>query len=107
MRFLIDAQLPPALAKWLRDKGHDAVTVKEAGLRDADDALIWQHALATQSIIVTKDEDFAVLAARGEGRVLWVRLGNVVNRVLLARLEQVWPQIEAHFEAGASLVEFR
>jgi len=25
MRFLVDNQLPPSLARWLRDRGHDKV----------------------------------------------------------------------------------
>lgn len=29
VRFIVDAQLPPALAKWLRDRGHDAIAVRE------------------------------------------------------------------------------
>jgi len=108
MRFLVDAQLPPAVAAWLRRKGHEAQTVKDVDLRDADDALIWSFAESTGATIVTKDEDFALLAARTAGpTVLWVRSGNLVNRLLLARLEQAWPEIEGYFAAGANLVELR
>jgi predicted nuclease of predicted toxin-antitoxin system len=32
MRFLVDAQLPPALARWLAEKGHDARHVADVGL---------------------------------------------------------------------------
>jgi predicted nuclease of predicted toxin-antitoxin system len=31
MRFLIDAQLPPALARWLAERGHEAVHVVTVG----------------------------------------------------------------------------
>jgi len=92
----------------LREKGHEAETVQDAGLRDADDASIWAHAANSDAVLVTKDEDFALLApAADRPRLLWVRTGNVVNRLLLARFEQAWPQIEAHFAAGAQLVELR
>lgn len=67
MRFLIDAQLPPALAKWLLKKGLPAQTAKEAGLRDADDSAIWSYAIANDMTIVTKDEDFARLVAIDDG----------------------------------------
>lgn len=108
MRFLVDAQLPPALAQWLRDKGHDAKTVKEAGLRDADDLLIWSYAIGEDAVIVSKDQDFAQLAATADGpRLLWVRTGNLVNRLLLARFEEAWPQIENHFAAKTRLIELR
>src|SRR6266540_6513289 len=41
MRFLVDAQLPPALAQFLQSQGHEAKAVREVGLREACDADIW------------------------------------------------------------------
>lgn len=38
-RFLIDAQLPPALARWLVAQGHAAEHVNDAGLDGADDPI--------------------------------------------------------------------
>ncbi|WP_179045221.1 DUF5615 family PIN-like protein [Sphingobium lactosutens] len=32
MKFLVDAQLPPALCRWLRDRGHDADYVSGIGM---------------------------------------------------------------------------
>jgi predicted nuclease of predicted toxin-antitoxin system len=64
MRFLIDAQLPPALAAWLRRKGHDAAPVRELGMRDADDGAIWSRAAADNAIIVTMDEDLGIVRTR-------------------------------------------
>lgn len=40
MRFLVDAQLPPTLARWLVDHGHAATAVREVGLRESDDGSI-------------------------------------------------------------------
>jgi predicted nuclease of predicted toxin-antitoxin system len=37
MRFLIDNALSPVLAYALTEAGHDAVHVRDRGLRDADD----------------------------------------------------------------------
>ncbi len=108
MKFVVDAQLLPTLAAWLREKGHDAVAMRESGLREADDPAIWSYALGCSAIVVTKDEDFALLAAAGpSARMLWVRIGNAVNRVLLARFERAWPEIITHLEEGAQLVELR
>jgi len=56
--FLIDAQLPPALASWLIQQGHTAQHVDD-GLRNADDMVIWNHASESGAIVITKDEDFA------------------------------------------------
>ncbi len=61
MRFLIDAQLPPALARWLRAQGHEAKAVREVGLREAADSAIWAFAEQGAWIVVTKDDDFVGL----------------------------------------------
>jgi len=46
-------------------------------------------------------------AAAPDARVLWVRIGNAVNRVLLARFERAWPEILARLEEGAQVLELR
>ena len=68
MRFLVDAQLPPALARWLAERGHAAVHVADQGMQAASDTTIWDYALREGAAIITKDEDFAqrkVLTAQG------------------------------------------
>ncbi len=84
MKFLIDAQLPPALACWLREAGHEAGHVEDVGLREAEDSAIWAHALQSCAIIVTKDEDFAArsVQAATAPTIVWLRVGNTTNRVL-------------------------
>ncbi len=105
---MVDAQLPPQLAVWLRDKGHRAKSLRELGFQTADDRKIWTLAETETAVIAIKDEDFARLAAAQPGpSVLWVRTGNVVNRMLLRRFDRVWPEIIAHFESGARVVELR
>jgi predicted nuclease of predicted toxin-antitoxin system len=37
MNFLVDAQLPPGLCRWLEARGHEAIHVFEAGLAAASD----------------------------------------------------------------------
>lgn len=64
MRFVVDAQLPPALVAWLVSQGHDAVHVFELDLTRAADSTIWEHARESGAIIITKDEDFAVLVGQ-------------------------------------------
>jgi len=46
MKFLIDAQLPPALARLIVALGHDAVHVEEAGRLLSTDQAIWDYAVA-------------------------------------------------------------
>ena len=108
MRFLIDAQLPPAVAAWIRQHGHEAHAVRELGLRDAEDSEIWAHAAETSAVVVTKDEDFALLAAIDpSAAVLWVRVGNTSNAYLLAHFEEHWDEILRHLSAGDRIVELR
>ncbi len=45
MRFLVDAQLPQALARSLTAEGHDAEHVADVGLSAAQDKVIWDYAL--------------------------------------------------------------
>jgi len=58
-------------------------------------------------VIITKDEDFALLAASNAigPKILWVRTGNLVNRLLLARFERAWPDVETHLSAPVRVVE--
>ena len=107
MRFLVDAQLPPAFARWLTAEGHEAAHVGDLGMQAASNAAIWEYALASSAAIISKDEDFAqrkVLADNGPA-VIWIRLPNTRRRDLLAWFETVLPDILAAFARGESLIE--
>ncbi len=107
MRFLVDAQLPPALARWLADQGYFAEHVADHKLAAASDSAIWNFALDASAIIVTKDEDFALRKAlRAAGpQVVWIRIPNVRRRQLLAWFEKALPDIVAALERGETLIE--
>ena len=109
MKFLVDAQLPPMLAIWLREAGHQAQAVREIGLRDAEDIAIWNHALARGMVVVTKDEDFPMRAQRTEigPVVVWLRVGNTSNDALRRWLMPRLPQIIESIEQGARVLEIR
>lgn len=107
MKFMLDAQLPPALAVWLREQGHEAQAVREVGLREADDGAIWNYARQTDAAILTKDEDFAVRSQQtSDGPVVvWLRVGNASNQALRAWLEPRLPGIVQLVGQGSRLVE--
>jgi predicted nuclease of predicted toxin-antitoxin system len=74
VRFLVDAQLPPDLARFLTSCGYEAKHVEEIGLLSADDSEIWERARSDGFIIVTKDADFAALSNLRTGpQILWLR----------------------------------
>lgn len=107
MRFLIDAQLPPALARWLGLRGHDAVHVADAGLLAGTDAAIATLAVQERRVLVSKDEDFLLLRLPDRFVLLWLRIGNATNRALLDWLEPRWPEVERLLASGERLVEVR
>jgi len=107
MRFLVDAQLPPALARHLAELGHEADHVADRQMMAASDREIWDYALAVDAAIVTKDEDFArrrALAGHGP-RVVWVRIRNTRRRELLVWFDAVLPALIAAVERGERLIE--
>ena len=107
MLFLIDAQLPSALARQLAELGHEASHVGDLGLADAKDALIWERAVRGQYTLITKDADFAQRkATTGLGpAVVWIRVPNTRRRALLEWFPTVLPDILAALDRGETLVE--
>ncbi len=102
MRFLVDAQLPPALARQLI-----ASAVSEIGLLTASDREIWRYATESRAALITKDEDFVTMRAlRPAGpAVIWVRLGNTSKRQLLARFAEMLPPIISALERNETVIE--
>ena len=82
MRVLIDAQLPPALCEWFREKGLVAAHVTaELGGQTPDHAIarhVEHHAL----LLVTKDDDLLLRHPPLRSRLLWLRCANISNRAL-------------------------
>jgi predicted nuclease of predicted toxin-antitoxin system len=86
VRFLVDTQLPAAVARWLREKRHEAEHVLDVNLAQSKDTPIWRYAIEHGAVIVTKDEDFAERVRRGRPgpAVVWLRIGNSSSRSLRA-----------------------
>jgi predicted nuclease of predicted toxin-antitoxin system len=106
----IDAQLPPSLARWLRQEhGADAAHVQDLGLEMASDRQIFEAAARPGIVMVTKDSDFVVLSQqRGPPlQVVWVRSGNATNRELRRVVLGAWAEASALLGAGEPLVEIR
>ena len=60
MTLCLDAQLPPLLAGWINAQGWGlhAVAVRDVGMRDDSDPVIFQAARDAGVVVMTKDRDF-------------------------------------------------
>ncbi len=107
MRFLVDNQLPLALRDFLVGKGHDAVHVLDIGMAGASDIEVSQLALKDGRAIITKDEDFSILAAVGRcsAPLIWVRFGNCRTTVLLSLFSQSLDTIVERLRSGEQVIE--
>ena len=63
MKLWVDAQLSPLLAKWITENFAtiQAVAVRDLGLRDAEDQVIFFSARTADATVMTKDSDFLEL----------------------------------------------
>ena len=106
MNFLVDNQLPPALARFIESElKAAAMHVADVGLRDAE---VWGYASAKDLILISKDEDFAnMILSRPTTRLIWVRIGNCRRLLLLEQFRRMWPRICEQLESGDSLIEIR
>jgi predicted nuclease of predicted toxin-antitoxin system len=107
MKFLIDAQLPPGLCRWLEARGHGAVHLTEVLAGEAPDREIATYAAANHLILVTKNDDFLTRYPPVAYRLVWLRIGNATNRALAAWLEVRWVGVVVALDAGERLVEVR
>jgi predicted nuclease of predicted toxin-antitoxin system len=109
VRFIVDTQLPLALAIFLREQGHQAEHVLEINLAQSKDNLVWHYAQENAAVIITKDEDFAEWVRRGRAGppVVWLRIGNSSKRALLLWLEPLLPLIIRKLDQHERLVEVR
>lgn len=107
MRFLIDAQLPPALCGWFEERGFEAEHVSQRLGGQTPDAEIVACAVVESFILVTKDDDFALRHPPTGYRLLWLRCGNITNRALREWLAERWTAILAAIEAGEAMIEVR
>ncbi len=104
----IDAQLPAALAQWIQDKFRiEAQAVRDLGLRDAKDHVIFKAAREANVVVMSKDEDFRLLVERlgPPPQVLWVTCGNTSNARLREILTKSFSVAIEILQRGAPLVE--
>ncbi|NEU77139.1 hypothetical protein PI95_032730 [Hassallia byssoidea VB512170] len=87
MKFLVDAQLPVRLARFLESAGYDTIHTKDLPQRNATtDVEINAISIQESRIVVTKDRDFfdSFLIRQEPYKLLLVTTGNITNTELEA-----------------------
>ncbi len=108
MKVWVDAQLPPAIARWLHDRfGVDAQSVREVGLHRAKDREIFLAARRSASVVMSKDRDFVRLLEQlgAPPQIVWITCGNTSSARLHEILAHAWPAAEDLLKRGEPLVE--
>jgi predicted nuclease of predicted toxin-antitoxin system len=103
VNYVVDANLSPRLAQLLRDAGHDAVHVRDIGLRTASDDEIIDYAISTDRIVISHDTDFGTLLAYRElskPSFILIRSSDPVDvddqaRLVVANLDAMSDDLEA------------
>lgn len=90
LRFHLDEHCPDAIAHGLRRLGIDVTTTAEAGLLGAIDEVQLRYAHSQGRVILTGDEDYLTLVARGlpHAGVVYLgrgkrQVGDVIDRLVL------------------------
>jgi predicted nuclease of predicted toxin-antitoxin system len=101
VKCLVDAQLPRRLARWLSDRGVDAVHTLDlpAGNATTDQELT-RRADAEERFVITKDDDFVQsFILNGQPARLWlISTGNIRNDALESLMAKHWEAIRQALE---------
>lgn len=85
MKFLVDAQLPVRLARFLQVEGHDAIHTRDLPRKNqTTDTEINTVSIQENRIVISKDGDFldSFLIRQEPHKLLLVTTGNITNAEL-------------------------
>ena len=89
MKFLVDAQLPIRLARFLQASGYDTLHTRDLPQQNAtSDSQINNISIQQERIVITKDSDFvdSFMTIQKPLKLLLVTTGNIKN----SELEQIF-----------------
>jgi predicted nuclease of predicted toxin-antitoxin system len=104
----LDAQISPRLARWIEETFTvECLHVRDLGLRNAEDADIFQKARDAGSVIMTKDQDFVHLVEKNgfPPQVIWVTCGNMPNDRFKTLLQKTFSDAMSLIANGEMIVE--
>lgn len=80
MKFIVDAQLPKSLARFLSERGHDAIhTLDMPDQNRTDDRDINRFSIEEERIVISKDSDFydRYFLKLEPYKLLYISTGNI------------------------------
>jgi predicted nuclease of predicted toxin-antitoxin system len=99
MRFKTDENVHPDLAVYLRQHGHDAVTVWDESLRGTTDAHLAEVCKSEKRALITPDMDFAdirVYPPQHSSGIMVLRLESQSRVHVLATITRLLPMLTTH-----------
>ena len=106
MKFLVDAQLPIRLARWLQSAGYETLHTRDLPKQNSTpDTDINQLSVQEQRLVITKDSDFvdSFLVQQQPYKLLMITTGNIKNTELEQLFAQNLPQIVTLFQIHSYL----
>jgi len=107
MRLLIDNALSPQIASLLREKGYDAIHVRDIDLQAAPDEDVFAEAERDDRVIVSADTDFGALLALRESVspsfILFRKTTGVRPSVIASQLLDLLSRYRQEIDAGCIL----
>ena len=91
MRFLVDENAGPSVARWMRAQGHDVLSVFESARGISDEEVI-ALAFSEDRILITSDKDFGDKVYRElwpHRGVILLRLRDERNAIKIAVLQRL------------------
>jgi len=78
IRFLLDENVPHAIAHGLRLRGIEVVTATDADLLSVNDELIAEYAVTESYVVFTQDDDFIRIHSKGvkHSGIVYSKQGN-------------------------------
>lgn len=96
IKFYLDEHVPKAVAKGLKRRGVEVITVIEEGLRGATDEEHLKKAKSEKCVIFTQDDDFLRLHAAGNEHsgIVYAHQGKAIG-TLISELMLIYQALEA------------
>jgi predicted nuclease of predicted toxin-antitoxin system len=100
MKLLFDENLSPKLPNRLSDLFPNSLHVRDVGMKETTDPIVWDYAKDNDLMIVSKDADMHDLSLvfGNPPKVIWLRLGNCSTSQVESSLRQNFDVIKLFYE---------